>query len=150
MDPENVETVELYPERRDLDDLPERVSARYTAMLELLHAPDAFAVRAGRLLETVCADQGVERTKEHRDLALRLDALVARGDVPKPLADQAHLVREYRNLGGHDAEMEVEDQDVPLIRGFVESLLDFLCWSPANLSRVNTEFKQRKADARQV
>ena len=147
MDPDDVKVHELYPEQRDLSDLPERVKDRYSAMLELQHAPDAFAVRAGKLLETVCTDQGVKRNNQHPDLADRLDVLVERGDVPRSLADQAHLVRRYRNLGGHDAAMEVGEQDVPLIRKFVEGLLDFLYWGPANLTRVTAEFQTRKEEA---
>lgn len=59
MDPEDVTLHQLYPQERSFADLPERVRNRYERMLELQHAPDAFAVRAGRLLETVCADQGL-------------------------------------------------------------------------------------------
>lgn len=67
--------------------------------------------------------------------------------MPKALTDQAHLVRKYRNLGGHAGAWEVKEQDVPLIRGFVEALLDFLYWGPANLEQVNAEFKRREAEA---
>ncbi len=124
---------QIYPALRELDDLPPRIGQRYNAMLELAHAPDAFAVRAGRLLEAVCADQGISSG----DLGSRLDELAGkrRATIPKPLADQAHLVREFRNIGGHDDDVEVEEGDVPLIRGFVEALLEFLYWGPAELER---------------
>lgn len=84
MDPGDVEPDELYPERRDLDDLPERIRRRYSEMLEVQHLPDAFAVRAGKALEAVCADQGVARTAKMKDLADRLDALVKRGTCLNP------------------------------------------------------------------
>lgn len=136
MEPDDVTLNQLYPQERSFTDLPPRVRGRYERMLELQHAPDAFAVRAGRLLETVCADQGVNpKTDKNAELSQRLDQLVKRAGVPKALTDQAHLVRKYRNVGGHDIAWEVEDQDVPLIRRFVESLLDFLYWGPANLAR---------------
>jgi hypothetical protein len=148
MEPDDVTLHQLYPQERSFTDLPQRVRARYEAMLELQHAPDAFAVRAGRLLETVCADQGVHpKTDKSAELSQRLDRLVEQAEVPKALTDQGHLVRKYRNVGGHDIAWEVEDQDVPLIRRFVESLLDFLYWGPANLARVNAEFKRREAEA---
>jgi hypothetical protein len=148
MNPEDVTLHQLYPQERSFTDLPERVRARYEAMLELQHAPDAFAVRAGRLLETVCADQGLHpKTDKDAELSQRLDQLVKQAGVPKALTDQAHLVRKYRNVGSHDKGWEVEDQDVPLIRRFVESLLDFLYWGPANLARVTAEFKRREAEA---
>jgi uncharacterized protein DUF4145 len=148
MDPEDVTFHQLYPQERDFGDLPERVRDRYEKMLELQHAPDAFAVRAGRLLEAVCADQGVHpKTDKNAELSQRLDQLVKQAEVPKALTDQGHLVRKYRNVGGHDNAWEVEGQDVPLIRRFVESLLDFLYWGPANLERVTAEFKRREAEA---
>lgn len=133
----------LYPPQRDVEALPERVRHRYVAMLELAYAPDAFAVRAGRLLEAVCSSQGVDKTRG--DLNRRIIALVAEGNLPSALAAQAHLVRNYRNLGGHDDDLEVDAGDVPLIRGFVEALLDFLFWGPAELSRANTALEKRRA-----
>lgn len=148
MEPGDVTLHQLYPQERSFTDLPARVRERYEKMLELQHAPDAFAVRAGRLLETVCADQGLHpKTDKDAELSQRLDQLVKQAGVPKALTDQGHLVRKYRNVGSHDKGWEVEDQDVPLIRRFVESLLDFLYWGPANLTRVTDEFKKREAEA---
>lgn len=132
----------IYPPRRDVGDLPQRVGSRYTAMLELMHAPDVFAVRAGKLLEAVCSDQGL--TKRDGDLSERLDKLVKSEKVPKPLTEQAHLVRRFRNVGGHDDDAEVELEDVPLLREFVEALLDYLYWGPLKLER------GRKALARRL
>jgi hypothetical protein len=131
----------IHPPARNLDDLPTRVRKRYTAMLELLHAPDVFAVRAGQVLESVCTDQGVPDGK----LGPRLDQLAGRkrGIIPKALADQAHLVREFRNLGGHDDDVEVEARDVPMIRDFVERLLEFLYWGPAKLERGRAALQER-------
>jgi hypothetical protein len=136
-----IELKRLFPPKRDVSDLPPRVRARYTAMLELLHAPDVFAVRAGKLLEAVCSDNGIATG----NLGPRLDELVKGGTVPKPLADQAHLVRKYRNVGGHDDDADVEAGDVPLIRGFAEALLDFLYWGPAELERGSAALAARLA-----
>lgn len=130
----------LYPARHTVADLPDRVGRSYQEMLELLHAPDAFAVRAGKLLEAVCADRGVEEGR----LSEQVMELASRGDLPEPLAAQAHLVRRYRNFGGHDEELEVQEDDVPLIRGFVEALLEFLYWGPAKLARGNAELQRRR------
>jgi hypothetical protein len=150
MEPDDVTLRQLYPQDRPFADLPERVRVRYEGMLELQHAPDAFAVRAGRLLEAVCTDQGVPKSKEHPALDHRLKALVTRAGVPSALTDQALLVKDYRNLGGHDDAWEVEDEEVPLIRKFVESLLDFLYWGPADLARVSAAFVKRETEAHSV
>jgi len=143
-EPDEVDLEVLYPARRDLADLPQGVAVRYGAMLELQHAPDAFAVRAGRVLEEVCADRGIDDKLKLRD---QLNALVEEAAVPKPLVDQAHLVYDYRNYGGHKKEFEVEVEDVPLIRGFVDSLLEFLYWEPAALARAAAAFKKRRTEA---
>ncbi len=108
-DPADVNPVVLFPTTRDIEDLPDRVKRRYARMMELRFDPDTFAVHAGRTLEAVCADQGFPRTDEMRNLYDRLDALVTQGEVPKPLVDQAHLVRDYRNIGGHDDVVDVEE-----------------------------------------
>lgn len=141
-DPEDVEVETLYPRPDSTDDLPAGIGQRYEAMLELQHAPDAFAVRAGRLLEAICADRGISS-----DLTLRnqLDALVEQADVPPQLVSQAHVVYTYRNYGGHVKEFEVEAGDVPLIRGFIDALLDFLYRDPAELTRVSAALEARKA-----
>jgi hypothetical protein len=138
----------IYPPRRDPDVLPDHVGARYRAMLELAHAPDAFAVRAGKLLEALCADHGILRDQGARKnvpLAERLNQLVSGGAVPEALAEQARLVKDYRNLGGHDNEVEVDD--VPLLRGFVESLLDYLYWGPKKLDRGRKALQERLQQA---
>ena len=59
------------------------------------------------------------------------------------LPEQAHLIKDYRNLGGHDTDIEVGPRDVPLIREFVESLLDNIYWAPDKLDRVMKEFGLR-------
>ena len=91
---------QICPMRRLSDDLPQRVWKRYQKMLQIQAEPDAFAVRAGRLLEAICSDQGVAEG----DLGPRLDQLAGkkRQTIPRALADQAHLVRKFRNVGGHD------------------------------------------------
>lgn len=132
----------LFPPNHVLADLPDRVRERYGAMLEMLYAPDAFAVRAGRLLEAVCANQGVP----FGDLGPRLDQLAGKKKgriLPPGLAKQAQLIREFRNIGGHDDDVEVEASDVPLIRDFIEGLLEYLYWGPAKLDRGSLALESR-------
>lgn len=143
-DPQDIEAETLYPQPHQIDDLPPNLRTRYEAMLELQHAPDAFAVRAGRVLEAICADREIS---DELPLREQLNALIDQADVPKPLVSQAHVVYTYRNYGGHIKEFEVEERDVPLIRGFVDALLDFLYRGPAELARASTALENRKAAA---
>jgi hypothetical protein len=131
----------IFPEPRPVEDLPERVRTRYAKMLELAYEPDAFAMRAGKVLEAICNEQGLATG----NLGRRLDRLIADDRLPQGLGDQAHLVREYRNIGSHDdASLDVEGEDVPLIQDFVESLLDYLYWGPARLQRVKAAIERRQ------
>lgn len=100
-----MELRQVFPVPRSFGDLPDRVAERYRRMLELQYEPDAFAVRAGRVLEAVCSHEGVTEG----DLGPRLDQLAGkkRETIPRALAAQAHLVREFRNVGGHDDDVEL-------------------------------------------
>jgi hypothetical protein len=135
----------LYPPERDPAMLPPGVRDRYLEMLELQYAPDAFAVRAGKLLEAVCADQGVPRIQDGKDLSLgrRLDQLVSNGKLPQPLVAQARLVKDFRNIGGHDDDIALAPEDVHLVREFAEALLGYLFWGPASLERSRQALQDR-------
>lgn len=131
----------IYPREHEVNDLPDQVSRRYSVMMQVLFQPESFAVGAGRLLEAVCADRGITDGALHH----RLGELAASGDLPEPLANQALLVKEYRNIGGHDDDREITPEDVVLIREFVESLLDYLYWGPEKYKRAIDAFEERRA-----
>lgn len=131
----------LYPPDYTLADLPSDVSKRYAAMLEMLYAPDAFAVRAGKLLEAVCRDMGVAQKTLHQSL----ERLARSERLPDALAAQVRLVKEYRNIGGHADALEVEPEDVPVLRDFVENLLEALYWGPGKFERGQQRLDQRRA-----
>lgn len=145
-DPDDVDLEILYPEPQRLEDLPAEIRSRYAAMLELRHAPDAFAVRAGRVLEAICADKMISEELSQRE---QLNALVEEAGVPDGLISQAHLVYTYRNYGGHLKELEVEDRDVPLIRGFMPAAsaapISDQPSSSIRLTRSSREFGQVRA-----
>jgi hypothetical protein len=131
----------LYPREHDVTDLPERVAMRYSEMMQVLFQPEAFSVGAGKVLEAVCTERGIA----NGPLADRLRELAQRGKLPGPLAKQAQLIRRYRNIGGHDDDQEITKDDVTVIRGFVESLLDYLYWGPAKYERAVAAFEERTA-----
>jgi Domain of unknown function (DUF4145) len=47
--------------------------------------------------------------------------------APNTLAEMAQQLKELRNLGAHDAEDEVTNEDVPTIISFLEAILEYLC-----------------------
>jgi hypothetical protein len=136
----------IHPLPRDNTQLPPRVAARYAEMLQVANLPDAFAVRAGKVLEAVCAAEGLPVTPPALDLSARLDQLASRNHskIPPALRDQAQLVRRYRNVGGHDNDFDVEEDDVPLLRDFVEAILDYLYRGPAKLEAGREKLAERQ------
>jgi hypothetical protein len=122
-------------------DLPQRVARRYSEMMQVLFRPEAFAVGAGKVLEAVCTDLDIPTEP---DLYDRLEQLATSGKLPEPLAKQAHLIRRYRNIGGHDDDREIAPDDVKVIRGFVDSLLDYLYRGPARYARAAAALEERQ------
>ena len=73
-----------------------------------------------------------------RTLAQKLNYLAENGRIPNTLAEMARQLKELRNLGAHDAEDEVTEQDVPIILDFLETILEYLYVAPAKIEAVRT------------
>ena len=135
----HVTTETLYPiPSTQLNNLPELVDRRYNAALKVRYVePNAFAVMVGRTLEAVCNhEKAVGRT-----LAEKLENLANSGRIPQTLAEMARQLRVLRNLGGHDAEDEVTEADVPIILDFLEAILEYLYVAPAKIAAVQARLK---------
>jgi hypothetical protein len=147
-DPSDASDVtQLYPVQRNGSELPDRVARRYAEMLQQIHDPALFVVRAGTVLEAVCHACGYgpkDANGNRRDLHARLGLLAKSGKLPKGLEKQAQLVRDYRNIGGHDDDLEATKPDIPLIRSFVDGILEFLYWGPERLARGTAELQRRR------
>jgi hypothetical protein len=123
----------LYPRKTPLAGLPEEIAMRYLKALKVQDVePSVFAVMIGRTLEAVCNHEQVPG----RNLKEQIDNLVQNDRIPKPLSEMAHQLRQIRNLGAHDAEDEVTKEDVPIIRDFIDALLESLYIVPAKIAKV--------------
>lgn len=132
----------LHPTRRDNTSLPETVGTRLDAAMKVKKIdPGFYAVGIGRLLEAVCNHQGAAG----KDLFAKLDDLVAKGMMPKPLAEAAHELRKLRNLGAHDTEVEVAPDDVALIEALADAILEYLYRAPAAVAAVRAGLAERRA-----
>ncbi len=139
---QSAETIVLYPEpkiRTPLTDLPETMEKKYLAALKVQDIePSACAVLAGRTLEAVCNhEKAVGRT-----LADKINNLLTSNRIPKTLAEMAGQLRQIRNLGAHDAEDEVTEEDVPIILDFLEAILEYLYVAPAKIAAVQARLKK--------
>ena len=88
----------------------------------------------GRTLEAVC---NYEKATG-KDLNDKVNNLFSLNRIPKTLAEMAHQLRQIRNLGAHDKEDEVTEEDVPIMRDFVEAILEYLYVAPAKIEAVRT------------
>lgn len=132
----------IYPPARDDAMLPPRVRVRLDEALRVKRInPDLYAVAIGRVLETVCNEEGASGG----DLAAKLRDLTRRRGIPGPLSDIADQLRQLRNLGAHDAEVAVAQEDVHSIEELAESLLEYLYRGPAKLTEVRQALEQRRS-----
>ena len=100
--------------------------------------PNSFAVQMGRTLEAVCNyEKAAGKT-----LSDRLNNLVSSGRIPPTLAQMAQQLRQIRNLGAHDVDDEVSEQDVPIILDFVEAVLEYLYVAPAKIAAVQARLNK--------
>jgi hypothetical protein len=138
----------LYPvERSRLTDLPVAIEKRYRAALKVRKIePNACAVLVGRTLEAACNHEKAQGKK----LAEKLTYLANAGRIPQPLAEMAHHLKELRNLGAHDAEDDVTEEDVPIILDFLEAILEYLYVAPAKVAAVQARLKKTPKAAPQA
>ncbi|MGZ3644246.1 MAG: DUF4145 domain-containing protein [Ktedonobacteraceae bacterium] len=126
----------LYPSTDiPLTNIPQKIDRAYTAAIKVKNIePNACAVLVGRTLEAACNHEQAQG----RTLAQKLNYLAENGRIPNTLAEMARQLKELRNLGAHDAEDEVTEQDVPIILDFLEAILEYLYVAPAKIEAVRT------------
>ena len=118
--------------------MPEKVERRFSSALRVQHVePNAFAVMVGKTLEAVCNHEKIEG----KTLSDKLNKLATSGRIPLILAQMAQQLRQIRNLGAHDAEDEITDEDVPIILDFLEAILEYLYVAPAKIAAVQARLK---------
>ncbi len=140
MEPTSFEIAILYPEvRPHLTNLPEPIEKNYRSALKIHNIePSACAVLVGRTLEAVCKYEKVIG----KTLSDKVNNLVNSDRIPLTLAQMAHQLRQIRNLGAHDAEDEVTEEDVPVILDFLEAILEYLYVAPAKIAAVQARLKK--------
>ncbi len=140
---ENTVTVhekQLYPtSESSLTNLPQKIEKAYTAAIKVKNIePNACAVLVGRTLEAACNHEEAQG----RTLAQKLNYLAENGRIPNTLAAMARQLKELRNLGAHDAEDVVTEEDVPIILDFLEAILEYLYVAPAKIEAVQARLRR--------
>lgn len=134
----------IYPVINELTGLPKRIAKRYQIALKVQYIePSAFAVQIGRTLEAVCNYEKMPG----QSLGRKLSNLVREERIPPTLAQMAQQLTKLRNLGAHDDQQDdVTEEDVPIMRDFVEAILEYLYVAPAKIARVQARLKDPKGE----
>lgn len=141
---ENAENwVTLYPPpKAPLHNVPQTVRNAFVQAVKLQHVePNSCAMWLGRALEALCKHEKAEG----RNLAAKLAHLATLGRIPPLLADMGTTIRQFRNLGAHDAEDEVRVSDVPILFDFVDAILEYLYIAPAQIASIRARLVQSSA-----
>jgi hypothetical protein len=130
----------LYPKARKLfKHLPEDVAQSYEIACKLLPIePIACAVFVGRTLEFLCID----RNAVGNTLDKMIKDLANRRDIPEVVADMAHSLRYFRNIGAHASKVAIDKDDAEVLLELCEVILEYVYEAPAMLQKVKNRISQ--------
>lgn len=121
--------------------LPQIVKSEYDAAIAVkpINA-NAYAVLLGRVFDKVCED----RKATGKTLSERLADLAAKGEIPKPLADMAHGLRQLRNVGAHADLGTLTQEEIHLLDAILRAILEYLYRAPRLVDEVKQILAKRK------
>lgn len=74
----------------------------------------------------------------------RLNWLVSQGLLPQVLGQMGHINRIFRNWGAHDAEIDVESEDIEMVDEFFRAIVEYLYVAPAKVDRIQKLINQKQ------
>ncbi|HET6572108.1 MAG TPA: DUF4145 domain-containing protein [Fimbriiglobus sp.] len=125
----------LWPKLGSLhESVPEPIRGKYEEAVGIkTRSPSAFASQIGVALERLCKERGASGN----NLAGKLGDLNNRGILPNTLAEMAHSVRAFRNLGSHaDDADEVTASDADAIDEFFRAVVEYVYVAPHRVQEV--------------
>lgn len=137
---ENEVATVLYPHPEKVPlALPQQVMTAYQAANKVRSIdPNAYAVLLGRVLEVVCQD----RNAEGNTLFSKLEDLGNKGDIPRPLVEMAHSLRQLRNVGAHASLGELTAKEIPFLDDLCRAILEYVYSAPELIERVRRRFAE--------
>jgi hypothetical protein len=123
----------LYPTiQKEIEGLPPKVQTAFSAATRIKEIDaNAFGVLLGRVLELVCADRGVEG----RTLNEKLDGLAKKNEIPPRVAELAHGIRKFRNVGAHAYLGELTAAEVPFLEQLCTVVLEYVYTAPLMVAK---------------
>jgi Domain of unknown function (DUF4145) len=121
-------TTILYPQPEKAPKaLPQPVLSAYLAACKVRGIDvNAYAVLLGRVLEIVCED----RKANGDTLYKKLEDLGNRGEIPHPLVEMAHSLRQLRNVGAHASLGELTAKEIPFLNDLCRAILEYVYSAP--------------------
>ena len=132
----------LYPQPDTMPKvLPHAVKSEYDAAIAVKPiSANAYAVLLGRVFDIVCED----RKASGKTLSERLADLAAKGEIPKPLAEMAHGLRQLRNVGAHADLGTLTQDEIQLLDAILRAILEYLYRAPRLVEEVRQMLARRK------
>lgn len=142
LDANEMVPVVLYPyEDKTPAALPPVVMTAYQAAGKVRSIdPNAYAVLLGRVLDVVCKDRKVTGNTLYE----RLEDLGRKGEIPQPLVEMAHGLRQLRNVGAHAELGELTSDEIPFLDGLCRAILEYVYSAPELVERAKTRLDEIK------
>ncbi|MDY7080400.1 MAG: DUF4145 domain-containing protein [Chloroflexota bacterium] len=136
----------VYPSNRSFAGLPPAIDSAYQAALKVRHVDaNAFAVLLRRVIEGVCLDRGASG----RDLNAKLDDLAKKGEIPAQLAEMAHQLRHFGNIGAHFGEEDLTSAESVLLDDLCGAVLEYVYVAPGLLEKLKSRLQELKGTKNQ-
>lgn len=117
----------LYPTSADVPPgLPQHIETELIAGQKVKGiSSDLFGIQMRRILELVCEQRLGPAEGKNSTLVKRLDELVARGDIPTEVAEIAHRLREFGNIGAHAMTGRgMTPESIPIVEKLCQAVLE--------------------------
>ncbi len=139
-DEEAESEVILYPHAEKMPlGLPAPVTTAYQAANKVRSIdPNAYAVLLGRVLELVCQHRNAEGDTLYR----KLEDLGNKGDIPRPLVEMAHELRQLRNVGAHASLGELTAKEIPFLDDLCRAILEYVYSAPELVQRARNRLSE--------
>lgn len=125
-----------YPRQSEFSDaVPEQICTTYEEAVKIKSISSmAFTVLARRVLEEICANQGVTGG----NLAQAIKEMAKKGVIPNTLAEASDLVRLVGNAGAHASTLNINALHASAIDDFIKAIIEYPYVAPARID----EFKK--------
>ena len=95
----------------------------------------------GRVLDLLCIDQSANG----ESLYEKLKDIADKNIIPDRLADMAHGIRQFRNIGAHANLGELTESELPILETLIRAVLEYVYAAPAMVTSVQSKIDELKS-----